>query len=237
MKPILQAKNISKIYDMGKAKITAVDNLSLDINEGDFLAITGKSGSGKSTLMHLVGLLDSPTHGEIILNGKNTKGMNEIELARVRNKEIGFVFQAFNLLPRSTVLDNVILPMKYSRNIIKPKEMNEKALKVLTQVGLEERIMNKSNELSGGEKQRVAIARALVNEPSIILADEPTGNLDSKNGEEIEKLFTDLNNKGITVVIVTHDKDLASLCRRQVVMKDGAVISDNTDVNKERKNR
>lgn len=227
MTPVLQAKKISKIYDIGKTKIVAVDNASLDVYKGDFLAITGKSGSGKSTVMHLIGLLDTPTHGEIILNGKNTKGMNEVELAKVRNSEIGFVFQAFNLLSRSTVLDNVVLPMKYSRLHIKEKDMKEKALKVLKQVGLEDRVFNKSNELSGGERQRVAIARALVNEPSIILADEPTGNLDSKSGEEIIKLFIGLNIKGITVVIVTHDKDLASLCKRQVVMRDGSIISDN----------
>lgn len=224
MIPVLQAKNIYKVYDVGKTRITAVAKLSIDVYKGDFLAISGKSGSGKSTLMHLIGLLDSPTSGEIILNGRNTKGMSEEELARVRNKEIGFVFQAFNLLSRSTVLDNVILPMKYSKPAV--KNMHERALKVLKQVGLEERVMNKSNELSGGEKQRVAIARALVNEPSIILADEPTGNLDSKNGEEIEKMFIELNKKGITVVIVTHDPDLAAICKRQVVIKDGAIISD-----------
>lgn len=224
MKPILQAKGISKIYDMGKVKITAVDNISLDIYEGDFLAITGKSGSGKSTLMHIIGLLDSPTHGEVILNGKNTKGMNEEELARVRNKEIGFIFQAFNLLPRQTVLDNVILPMKYSKKSV--KDASQRALRMLKQVGLEDRILNKSNELSGGEKQRVAIARALVNEPSIILADEPTGNLDSKNGKEVEKILTDLNKKGITVIIVTHDKELAQICKRQIVIKDGIIVSD-----------
>jgi putative ABC transport system ATP-binding protein len=231
MKPILQAKSISKIYDMGKARIKAVDNLSLDIYKGDFLAITGKSGSGKSTLMHIIGLLDSPTHGEVILNGKNTKGMDEEELARVRNKEIGFIFQAFNLLPRQSVLDNVILPMKYCKNIV--KDAQQRALAMLKQVGLEDRVLNKSNELSGGEKQRVAIARALVNEPSIILADEPTGNLDTKNGEEIERILTDLNKKGITIIIVTHDKELAQICKRQVVIKDGVIVSDNVSGKKE----
>jgi len=225
MIPILQAKKICKVYDMGKTKITAICDLDVNIYKGDFLSITGKSGSGKSTLMHMIGLLDTPTKGEVILNGRNTKGMSEKELAEVRNKEIGFVFQDFYLLPRSTVLDNVILPMKYSKNPI--KDMEKRATDVLKLVGLEQRLQNRSNELSGGEKQRVAIARALVNEPSIILADEPTGNLDSKNGEEIEKLFIDLNNKGITIVIVTHDKELAAIAKREIVLKDGSIVSDN----------
>jgi len=224
MTPVLQAKNICKVYDMGAEKITAVCDINLDINKGDFLAITGKSGSGKSTLMHMIGLLDTPTSGEIILNGKNTKGMNEIELARVRNKEIGFIFQDFNLLARSTVLDNVILPLKYSSEKIKDGE--KRALEVLKQVGLENRIHNKSNELSGGERQRVAIARALVNNPSIILADEPTGNLDSKTGDEIEQLLIDQNKKGITIVLVTHDKELASIAKRLIILKDGKKLDE-----------
>ena len=224
MTPVLQAKNICKVYDMGTEKITAVCGINLDINKGDFLAITGKSGSGKSTLMHMIGLLDTPTSGEIILNGKNTKGLNEIELAQVRNKEIGFVFQDFNLLARSTVLDNVILPLKYSSEKVKDPE--KRALEVLKQVGLEKRITNKSNELSGGERQRVAIARALVNNPSIILADEPTGNLDSKTGDEIEQLLIDQNNKGVTIILVTHDKELASIAKRIIILRDGAIVDE-----------
>jgi putative ABC transport system ATP-binding protein len=226
MTPVLQAKNVFKIYDMGKTKITAVCDANLDIHKGDFLSITGKSGSGKSTLMHMIGLLDTPSTGEIIINGKNTKGMTEAELAQIRNKEIGFIFQDFNLLPRSTVLDNVMLPFKYSKKKISESEREQLATKLLKQVGLEGRTNNKSNELSGGERQRVAIARALVNDPSIILADEPTGNLDTKTGEEIEKMLIDLNNKGITVIIVTHDKELAQIAKRKIVLRDGRIVDE-----------
>jgi len=188
------------------------------------MSITGKSGSGKSTLMHMLGLLDTPTSGELILNGKNTKGMNEKELARIRNSEIGFVFQTFNLLQRTTVLENVILPLTYSKV---PKEKHEEmALEVIKQVNLEHRLNNRSNELSGGERQRVAIARALINNPSLIVADEPTGNLDSKTGDEIEKIFLDLNKKGITIVLVTHDQDLAKIAKREIVLKDGEIIDE-----------
>ncbi|MFZ2663942.1 MAG: ABC transporter ATP-binding protein [Patescibacteria group bacterium] len=225
--PALQAKNVFKVYDMGKTMISAVCNVNLEVYKGDFLSITGKSGSGKSTLMHMIGLLDTPTSGEIIINGKNTKGMTEVELAEVRNKEIGFVFQDFNLLSRSTVLDNVMLPLKYSKEKIAEKDREELAKKLLKQVGLEGRLTNKSNELSGGERQRVAIARALINNPSIILADEPTGNLDSKTGEEIEKMFIDLNKKGITVVIVTHDNDLAQIAKRKIILRDGKMLNEN----------
>mgnify|MGYP001267741543 FL=1 len=188
------------------------------------MSITGKSGSGKSTLMHMLGLLDTPTSGELILNGKNIKGMNEKELAQIRNSEIGFVFQTFNLLQRTTVLENVILPLTYSKV---PKEKHEEmALEVIKQVNLEHRLNNRSNELSGGERQRVAIARALINNPSLILADEPTGNLDSKTGDEIEKIFLDLNKKGITIVLVTHDQDLAKIAKREIVLKDGEIIDE-----------
>jgi len=198
MTPVLQAKNLCKGYEVGDEIITAVCNINLTINNGDFIAITGKSGSGKSTLMHILGLLDTPTSGELILNGKNTKGMSEKELAQVRNTDIGFVFQAFNLLQRTTVLENVMLPLIYSK--IPNSEHEKKALEVIEQVGLTHRLKNKSNELSGGERQRVAIARALVNNPSLILADEPTGNLDSKMGEEIEKILINLNNEGRTLI-------------------------------------
>lgn len=224
MTPVLQAKNLCKGYEVGDEIITAVCNINLTINNGDFIAITGKSGSGKSTLMHILGLLDTPTSGELILNGKNTKGMSEKELAQVRNTDIGFVFQAFNLLQRTTVLENVMLPLIYSK--IPNSEHEKKALDVIEQVGLTHRLKNKSNELSGGERQRVAIARALVNNPSLILADEPTGNLDSKMGEEIEKILINLNNEGRTLILVTHDDDLAKIAKRQVILKDGAILSE-----------
>ena len=224
MTPVLETKNLCKSYLVGDTVIKAVCSVNLVINRGDFMSITGKSGSGKSTLMHMLGLLDTPTSGELILNGKNTKGMNEKELARIRNSEIGFVFQTFNLLQRTTVLENVILPLTYSKV---PKEKHEEmALEVIKQVNLEHRLNNRSNELSGGERQRVAIARALINNPSLIVADEPTGNLDSKTGDEIEKIFLDLNKKGITIVLVTHDQDLAKIAKREIVLKDGEIIDE-----------
>jgi len=224
MTPVLETKNLCKSYLIGDAVIKAVCNVNLVINRGDFMSITGKSGSGKSTLMHMLGLLDTPTSGELILNGKNIKGMNEKELAQIRNSEIGFVFQTFNLLQRTTVLENVILPLTYSKV---PKEKHEEmALEVIKQVNLEHRLNNRSNELFGGERQRVAIARALINNPSLILADEPTGNLDSKTGDEIEKIFLDLNKKGRTIVLVTHDQDLAKIAKREIVLKDGEIIDE-----------
>ena len=224
MTPVLETKNLCKSYLIGDTAIKAVCNVNLVINKGDFMSITGKSGSGKSTLMHMLGLLDTPTSGELILNGKNIKGMNEKELAQIRNSEIGFVFQTFNLLQRTTVLENVILPLTYSKV---PKEKHEEmALEVIKQVDLEHRLNNKSNELSGGERQRVAIARALINNPSLILADEPTGNLDSKTGDEIEKIFLDLNKKGRTIVLVTHDQDLAKIAKREIVLRDGEIIDE-----------
>jgi putative ABC transport system ATP-binding protein len=222
MAPVLEARNLCKNYQIGNANIRAVCDINVVINKGEFVAITGKSGSGKSTLMHMLGLLDTPSEGELILNGKNTKGMDEKELSKIRNQEIGFVFQSFNLLQRTTVLDNVILPLIYSRI---PNEKHEKmALEVIKQVGLEHRLYNRSNELSGGERQRVAIARALVNNPSLILADEPTGNLDTKTGEEIEKIIIDLNKEGKTIILVTHDMDLAEIAERQIVLKDGSIV-------------
>lgn len=221
MTPVLQTKNLKKSYDLGAVQIEALKNVSIEIMSGEFVAIIGKSGSGKSTLMHLLGLLDTPTEGEIILNGRNTKGLKEQELARVRNEEIGFVFQSFNLLSRTTVLDNVILPLRYSK--IPESQWKKKALEMIKIVELEDRIHNKSNELSGGQKQRVAIARALINNPSIILADEPTGNLDSRTGDEIQELLLRLNREGKTVVMVTHDMDLAKIAKRQILIKDGEV--------------
>ena len=222
MTPVLQAQNVSKIYDMGSTKIEALLGVDIEIYKGEFVAIVGKSGSGKSTLMHILGLLDTPTEGEIILNGVNTKGMTEKQLAQVRNNEIGFVFQSFNLLQRTTVLDNVILPLKYSK--VPSTEWVKKAKEMIEIVGLQDRLKNKSNELSGGQKQRVAIARAMVNDPSIILADEPTGNLDSKTGDEIINNFLKLNSQGKTIILVTHDDDLAKIAQRKIVLKDGSIV-------------
>ncbi len=223
MAPLLSVKNISKVYDLGLEKIEALKNISIGIEKGEFVSIVGKSGSGKSTLMHILGLLDSPSSGEIILNGENTKGLKEKQLARTRNREIGFVFQAFNLLQRTSAIDNVLLPLKYSA--IPKSEWNDKAFRMLKLLGLEDRIHNKSNELSGGQKQRVAIARALIMDPAIILADEPTGNLDSKTGDEIIKIFCDLHDQGKTIILVTHDPEIADLADRKIMLKDGEVVS------------
>ena len=184
----------------------------------------GPSGSGKSTLMQILGFLDRPTEGKYFFDGEDTEEFSEEKLAYIRNQKIGFVFQTFNLLQRTTVLENVMLPLVYSKV---PKEKHEEmALEVIKQVNLEHRLNNRSNELSGGERQRVAIARALINNPSLILADEPTGNLDSKTGDEIEKIFLDLNKKGITIVLVTHDQDLAKIAKREIVLKDGEIIDE-----------
>ncbi len=220
---LISVKNISKTYEIGGNKIQALKDTSLEIKKGEFIAIIGKSGSGKSTLMHILGLLDSPSTGQIILNGQDVSGLSENQLARIRNKEIGFVFQAFNLLQRTTTIDNIILPLKYSK--VPRDEWIARADKMLDLVGLQSRKYNKSNELSGGQKQRVAIARALINEPSILMADEPTGNLDTKTGEEIVKLFHKLNDEGVTIIIVTHDEELAAVAKRQIIIKDGEVVN------------
>ena len=224
MTPVLQAKNLCKGYEVGDEVITAVCNINLTINKGDFIAITGKSGSGKSTLMHMLGLLDTPTSGELILNGKNTKGMSERELAQVRNTDIGFVFQAFNLLQRTTVLENVMLPLIYSR--IPNSEHEKIALEVIEQVGLSHRLKNKSNELSGGERQRVAIARALVNKPTLILADEPTGNLDPATSKEImELLLAVAKEENTAILMATHDMQMvAHFPGRILEVKDAQVL-------------
>ena len=222
-KILLDVKNLFKEYKLTEnLTITALNDISFSIKKGDYLSITGKSGSGKSTLMHIIGLLDTPTKGSIFLNGTDVSNLSEKELSYQRNKEIGFVFQSFNLLQKTTSLENVMLPLRYSTT--PKKEWIKKATEMLELVGLQDRIYNKSNELSGGRKQRVAIARALINDPSIILADEPTGNLDSRTGDEIIKLFKELNKKEKTIVLVTHDEDLAKITKRQIVLKDGKII-------------
>lgn len=227
---IIQTENISRVYRMGSETIHALRSVSITIQKGEYVAFMGPSGSGKSTLMNIIGCLDTPTGGTYILNGKNVSNMTDNELAEVRNKEIGFVFQTFNLLPRSTSLDNVALPLVYAG--FGKAERDQRALAVLTSVGLGERAKHKPNELSGGQRQRVAIARALVNNPSIILADEPTGNLDTKTSYEIMELFENLHAKGNTIIMVTHEEDIAHYAHRIIRLRDGLIESDimNTEI-------
>lgn len=224
MNPIISVRNLVKTYFMGANVVNALQGVDLNIFKNEYVALMGPSGSGKSTLMNLIGCLDTPTSGEYILNGSNVSTMDDGELAAVRNKEIGFVFQTFNLLPRLSALENVALPLVYAG--IGKSERIEKAKHVLNSVGLTDRMDHKPNELSGGQRQRVAVARALVNDPSIILADEPTGNLDSKTSYEIIGLFEEIHALGNTIVLVTHEPDIAEFAHRIVKMKDGKVESD-----------
>lgn len=221
---LIEAKGLSKKYKMGQEVIQALVSVDITVAKGEYVAFMGPSGSGKSTLMNLVGALDSPTSGQYILNGKDVSQMSESDLATVRNKEIGFVFQTFNLLPRYSSLENVALPLIYAG--FNKSDRLERARQVLTDVGLGDRVDHKPNELSGGQRQRVAIARALVNHPSIILADEPTGNLDSKTSYDIMALFKELNEKGNTIIMVTHEEDIAEYARRIVRLRDGKIESD-----------
>lgn len=214
---------------MGSETIRALRSVSIDINQGEYVAFMGPSGSGKSTLMNLIGCLDTPSGGQYVLNGNDVSDMTENELAEIRNKEIGFVFQTFNLLPRASSLENVALPLIYAG--FGKAEREEKALKTLEDVGLGDRADHKPNELSGGQRQRVAIARALVNDPSIILADEPTGNLDSKTSYDIMGLFADLHDKGNTIIMVTHEDDIAHYAHRIVRLRDGLVETDTINPN------
>jgi putative ABC transport system ATP-binding protein len=219
---LIKVENLSKSYRMGPSEVSALKNASFTIENGEYVAIMGPSGSGKSTLMNLLGCLDLPTSGIYRLEDQEIQNLDLNELARVRNQYIGFVFQNFNLLPRTTALENTELPLLYGR------VQNSKtiALSALEKVGLAERAGHKPNELSGGERQRVAIARAIVNNPSLILADEPTGNLDTKSGKEIMTLFRNLNNEGVTILLVTHEKEIAQEARRIIRMRDGKIISD-----------
>lgn len=220
---LIDLKNIYKIYQMGSTQINALDGLYCTIEKGEYVALMGPSGSGKSTLMNVIGCLDSPTSGEYTLNGNNVSTMTDDELAAVRNEEIGFVFQSFNLLPRTSALENVALPLVYAG--VSRSERLERAQVALEKVGLGDRGDHKPNELSGGQRQRVAIARALVNNPSIVLADEPTGNLDSKSSSEIMKLFNEIHREGNTVVMVTHEEDIAEHAKRTIRMIDGKLES------------
>lgn len=222
---IIQTVNLTKTYKVGEIEIPAVNSVNLLIEKGEFVAIMGASGSGKSTLMNLLGCLDVPTGGEYYLDGGNTSKMTVNEYASIRNQKIGFVFQGFNLLSRTSALENVELPLMYDR-VGKGKDRQKLAIEALKRVGLEDRMHHIPSQLSGGQQQRVAIARALVNEPAIILADEPTGNLDSKTSIEVFGLFQQLNEEGITIVMVTHERDFAAFAKRIVEMKDGIVVSD-----------
>jgi putative ABC transport system ATP-binding protein len=224
MQPIIQLSNIAKSYIVGTEEIHALRSVSVEIMKNEYVALMGPSGSGKSTLMNVLGCLDSPSGGQYILNGISVAQMLDNKLAEVRNKEIGFVFQSFNLLPRSTALDNVMLPLIYAG--YNKADRLKRGKEVLEQVGLGDRIMHKPNELSGGQRQRVAIARALVNHPAIILADEPTGNLDSKTSVEIMGLFEEIHKKGNTIILVTHEEDIAQHAHRIVRLKDGVVEKD-----------
>jgi putative ABC transport system ATP-binding protein len=225
---IISMRNIGKNYEMGEAMVRALVDVNVEVKKGEFVAIIGPSGSGKSTLMNVIGCLDRPSEGEYYLDGEKVDELNDDELAHIRNKKIGFVFQTFNLLPRTNCLHNVELPLLYSN--VPRKEREKRALEMLTRVGLAGRVHHNPNELSGGERQRVAIARALVNDPAIVLADEPTGNLDSKTGSEIMVTFTNLNKEGKTIVLVTHEQYIAEYSDRVIALRDGRVVTDGVDV-------
>lgn len=223
---IIQIRDLKKIYKMGSSVVKALNGVTFEVERNEYIAIMGPSGSGKSTLMNMIGCLDTPTSGEYYLNGSSVSQMDDNELASIRNREIGFVFQTFNLLPRTDCLQNVELPLIYSG--MKSSERKERARETLEKVGLGDRTHHKPNELSGGQRQRVAIARALVNNPSILLADEPTGNLDSKTGVEIMELFEELYRAGNTILLVTHEEDIAEHARRVIRLRDGVIESDRT---------
>lgn len=223
---MIHISNLSKIYRTGDVETKALDDVSFDVKAGEFVAIMGPSGSGKSTLMHMIGALDTPTSGEYILDGENVSKLTDDELADIRNRKIGFIFQAFNLLPRRTTMQNVMLPMVYAG--IPKEERAKRSQKYLEMVGLGDRLKHTSNQLSGGQMQRVAIARSLVNNPSILLADEPTGNIASHQADEIMSIFQDLNNEGHTIVMITHEADIAEHAKRIIQIKDGKIVDDSS---------
>ena len=223
-KRIIDIQNISRCFQVGKTEINAVKNISFNVNKNEYVALMGASGSGKSTLMNMLGCLDSPTSGKYFLNSKDVGALEDNKLAEIRNKEIGFIFQTFNLLPRSTALENVMLPLIYAG--VARNEREAKSINMLKSVGLADRIHHKPNELSGGQRQRVAIARALINKPSIILADEPTGNLDSETSNDIMNLFSNIHQEGNTIIIVTHEAEIANRAKRIIRLKDGEIESD-----------
>jgi putative ABC transport system ATP-binding protein len=229
-KPLIKITNIKRDFVLGNEIVYVLKGIDLEIQKGEYVALMGPSGSGKSTLMNLLGCLDTPTSGNYVLNGKDVSQMQDDELADIRNKEIGFIFQTFNLLPRTTALDNVALPMIYAG--YSKSERNTRATEVLKQVSLADRMNHQPNQLSGGQRQRVAIARALVNKPSIILADEPTGNLDSKTSEEIMALLEVIHKNGNTIIVVTHEEDIAAHAKRIIRMRDGMVESDTAQIKK-----
>ena len=230
---IIQTHNLRKVYGMGDIQVKALDGVGIQINQGEFVAVMGPSGSGKSTLMNILGCLDRPTEGQYILNGQDVSGLDKVQLAAIRNRELGFIFQSFNLLPRTSALRNVMLPLVYKRNgHLSQQEREEKAMAALEAVGLADRAHHEPNELSGGQRQRVAIARALVNDPALIMADEPTGNLDTKTGDEIMVLLHELHARGGTIVMVTHEQYIAEQTQRTITLVDGRIHTDHNNGHK-----
>lgn len=232
--PTIQIRDLVKTYKAGEVEVKALRGVSLEIPRGDFVAVMGASGSGKSTLMNVIGCLDQPTSGDYLLDGISVSGLRRHELARLRNRKLGFVFQGFNLLPRTSALENVELPLRYARPLSSSRERRQRSRRALETVGLSDRESHQPSQLSGGQQQRVAIARALVNRPELVLADEPTGNLDTRTSVEIMRLFQNLNDAGMTLVMVTHEDEMAAYCKRILTLRDGEVISDARNSNRRR---